>query len=64
MGIPHFLGENQTKFRVWRTMVHQQGSAFLYVAHIDMLILRQAEAPQSIKRIDTCRIHRETSVTG
>jgi len=35
----------------------------MYTAHIDMLILRRAEAFQSIKCVDSCCIHRETSVT-
>ena len=61
--MPHFHGENPAKFRVWCIMAHQQGFMLVYTAHANMLVLGQARAPQIIKHIDTCHIHRETNVT-
>ena len=62
MGMPHFHGENLAKFCVWCTMVHWQGFASMYTARVDMLTLWQAEALQSVKHVDVCRIYRETNV--
>jgi len=62
--MPHFQGKNPAKFRVWCAMAHRQDFTSVYMARIDMLILRRTEAPQSIKGVDTCHIHGETSVTG
>ena len=50
--VPHFHDENSAKFLVWCTMVC-----------IDMLILRRAEALQSIKHVVVHCIHKETNVT-
>ena len=50
--VPHFHDENSAKFLVWCTMVC-----------IDMLILRRAEALQSIKHVNAHRLHRETNVS-
>ena len=61
--VPHFHGENQAEFHIWCAMAHRQGFASVYTVHIDMLILRQAQALQNIERVDVCRIHKETSVT-
>ena len=61
MGMPHFHGENPEKFHVWCVMAHQQGFMLVYTTHANML--GWARAPQIIKHIDTCRIHRETNVT-
>ena len=63
MGLPHFYDENLTEFRVWCSMTHQQGFVPMYTARANVLMLGQARAPQSIKHVDTCRIHRETDVT-
>ena len=63
MGMPHFHGKNPTKFHVWCTMAHQQGFVTLYMVLIDMLILWWAEALQSVKHVNACRIHRETNIT-
>ena len=35
----------------------------MYMAHANMLVLGRAGAPQSIKHVNTGRIHRETDVT-
>ena len=45
-------------------MVHQQGFVPVYTARINMFILRQAKALQSIEHIDACRIHGKTNVTS
>ena len=63
MGMPHFHSENLAKFRIWCTMVYQQGFMLVYTARANMLVLGRARAPRNIMHIDTCRIHRETDVT-
>ena len=63
MGMPHFHGENPVEFWGWGIMAHQQGFSSVYTACIDMLVLWRAEALQSIKHVDACRIHEETNVT-
>ena len=63
MGMPHFHSENLAEFRIWCAMAHLQGFMPIYAAHANMLALVRAEAPQSIKHIDTCHIHGETNVT-
>ena len=50
-------------FCVLCAMVHRQGFMTMYMAHANMLVLGRARAPQSIKHINTCRIHRETDDT-
>ena len=37
MGMPHFHGENPTKFRIWCAMAHQQGFMPMYTVHANML---------------------------
>ena len=44
-------------------MAHLQGFMLVYMAHANMLMLERAEAPQSIKHIDACRIRGEINVT-
>ena len=44
-------------------MVHRQGFMTMYMAHANMLVPGRARAPQSIKHVNTCRIHRETDDT-
>jgi len=44
-------------------MVHRQGFILVYTMRANMLMLGWARAPQSIKHIDACHIHRETNVT-
>ena len=63
MGMPYFHDENPVEFCVLCTMAYQQGFMPMYMACANMLVLRRAGAPQSIKHVDTCRIHRETDVT-
>ena len=63
MGMPHFHGKNPTVFRIWYAMGHRQGFMLVYTIHANMLMLGQAEAPQSIKHVDTFHIHGETNVT-
>ena len=63
IGMPHFHGENLAKFRIWCTIAHRQGFMPVYTTCAYMLMLRWPGAPQSIKHIDTCRIHGETDVT-
>ena len=63
MGMPYFHGKNPAEFHICCTMVHQQGFMPVYPAHANMLVLGQAEAPQSIKHVDTCRIHEKIDVT-
>lgn len=36
----------------------------MYTACVDMFILRQARAHQSIEHIEACHIHGETNVTS
>ena len=45
-------------------MAHRQGFVPVYIASVNMFILRQVEALQSIEHVDACRIHRETNVTS
>ena len=61
--LPYFHGENLAEFRVWYTMVYQQGFAFVYTVRINMLVLWWAETLQSIKHVDACHIHWKTNVT-
>ena len=63
MGMPHFYSENLIEFHVWCTMAHRQGSMPVYMVCANRLVLGRAKAPQSIKHIDTCYIHKETDVT-
>ena len=63
MGMPHFHGENSAEFHVWCAMAHQQGFTSVYTMCLDMLILWQAKALQSVKHVDACCIHGETNVT-
>jgi len=35
----------------------------VYAGRANMYMLERAEAPQSIKHINACRIHKETNVT-
>ena len=51
------------KFGRVSCIAHQQGFMPVYMVRANMLMLGQAKAPQSIKHIDTCRIHEETNVT-
>ena len=46
MRMPHFHGKNPAEFRIWYAMAHQQGFTSMYTERIDMLILRQVEAPK------------------
>jgi len=61
--VPYFQGRNPIEFHVWCTMAHRQGFIPMYTACANMLMLGRAEAPQSIKHIDACRIQGETNVT-
>ena len=63
MEVPHFHNENLEKFRIWCAMAHWQGFMPVYTMRANMLVLRRAGAPQSIKHIDVCHIHEETNVT-
>ena len=63
MGMPHFHSENLAEFRIWCTMVYQQGFVLVYTTRANMLVLGRARAPRNIMHIDTCRIHGETDVT-
>ena len=63
IGMPHFHGENLAEFHVWCAMAHQQGFTSVYTMCLDMLILWQAKALQSVKHVDACCIHGETNVT-
>ena len=63
MEMPQFYNENPVEFCVSCAMVHWQGFMLVYMACANMLVLGWAGAPQSIKHIDTCRIHRKTNVT-
>jgi len=58
-----FHGENPAEFRVWCTTVHLQGFVLMNMARVNMLVPGWAGTPQSIKHVDTCRIHREIDVT-
>ena len=58
-----FSRQNPAEFHIYCAMAHQQGFMPVYTAHANMLVLGQAEAPQSIKHVDTCRIHEKTDVT-
>ena len=55
MGMPYFHDENLAEFCIWCAIAHRQGVAPIYTTRIDMLILRRAETPQSIKRVDACQ---------
>ena len=63
IGMPHFHSKNPVKFRVWCVMAHRQGFMLVYMVRANMLVIGRAKAFQSIKRIDTRSIHRETDVT-
>ena len=63
MGMPYFHGKNPAEFHIYCAMARQQGFMPVYTAHANMLVLGQAGAPQSIKHVDTCRIHEKTDVT-
>ena len=62
-GCPIFTAKIRQSFYVWCAMAHRLGSMLVYVVHANMLMLGRAEAPQSIKHINMCRIHEETNVT-
>ena len=62
--MPHFYRKNLAEFCIWCAMAHQQGFAPVYMACVSMFILMWAEAHQSVKHVDACRIHRETNVTS
>ena len=47
--MPYFHGENPIEFRIWCVMAHQQGFMPVYTACANVLMLGQAEAPQSIQ---------------
>ena len=49
--VPHFHSENLAEFRVWCIVVHRQGFMPVYTTRANMLVLRRARAPQSIKHI-------------
>ena len=63
IGLPHFYDENLTEFCVWCAMTHQQDFVPVYTVRANVLMLGQVRAPQSIKHVDTCRVHGETDVT-
>ena len=61
--MPHFRGENLAEFHVWCAIAHRQGLVLVYTACLNIFILRQTGAHQSIKHVDACRIDWETNVT-
>ena len=63
MEVPHPHDENLIVFPFWCTMAHRLGFTTVYTARVNMLMLRLARAPQRIKHIDACRIHKEINVT-
>ena len=58
--VPHFHRENPAEFRIWCAMAHEQVFIPVCTVCVKMFILRQAEALQSIKHANLCRIHGET----
>ena len=55
--VPRFHSKNSAKFRVWYAMAHRQGFVPVYMACVSMCVLRRAEAHQSNKHVNACRIH-------
>ena len=45
-------------------IAYWQGFMLVYMVHANMLMLRRARAPQSIKHVDACHIRGETNVTS
>jgi len=58
MGMPYFHGKSGRVLHLVR-----YGALAGFHACVYMLMLGWAEALQSIKHIDSCRIHREINVT-
>ena len=48
MGMPHFHSENLTEFRIWCTMVYQQGFVLVYTTRANMLVLGRAKALETL----------------
>ena len=63
MEVPYFHSKNLIEFRVWCAMAHRHSFTPMYTMRANMLVLKRADAPQSIKHVDVCRIYGETNVT-